>query len=97
MNKQQVIDKLHSHLSDKGTVYPKWELTEIVESFLEVVSDSLEQGHNVSLTNFGKFSVKTKRSRKFYNIQKRETEQAPEKRVIEFNPRKSNNSCKPQI
>lgn len=89
MNKQQVIDKLHSHLSDKGTIYPKWELTEFVESFLEVVSESLRQGNNISLTKFGKFSVKTKKTRKFYNIQKGAIEQAPPKRVVEFAPHPS--------
>lgn len=84
MNKQQVIDNLHLRLSEKGTIYPKWELNEIVESFLAVVSDSLEQGHNVSLTNFGKFSVKTHKGRNFHNIHTGRVEYTPDRKAILF-------------
>lgn len=94
MNKQQVIEKLQSHLSDKGVVYPKWELNEVVDTFLSVVLESLDQGNSVSLTNFGRFVVKTKKSRTFYNIQKGVTEQTQEKRVVEFSLRKSIESSK---
>lgn len=97
MNKQQVIDKLHKHFIDKGIIYPKWELNEITESFLSIVSESLEQGHNVSLSRFGKFSVKTKKGHRFYNLPKGTTEFAPEKRVIGFALRKRIDSPKTQV
>lgn len=89
MNKKQLIDNLQSLLSETGTIYPKWELNEIVESFLAVVSDSLKQGQNVSIVNFGKFVVKLHKSRSYYNINKGQMEHTLEKRSIVFTPNKS--------
>ena len=84
MNKQQVIDKLHKHFIDKGIIYPKWELNEITESFLSIVSESLEQGHNVSLSRFGKFSVKTHKGRNFHNVHTGCVEYTPDRKAILF-------------
>lgn len=92
MNKQQVIEKLKLRLADQGVIYPKWELNRVINTFLNVVIESLDQDNNVNLTNFGRFMVKTKKSRRFYNIQKGATEQTQEKRVIEFSLRKARES-----
>ena len=88
MNKQQIIDKLQSHLVDKGTIYPKWELKEIVESLLAIISDSQKQGEDVSLSNFGRFSIKVHKGRKFHNIHTGCIEYIPGKPIISFSVKK---------
>ena len=41
--------------------------TEVVETFLELVKQSLENGDDVLISGFGKFTVKEKRERKGRN------------------------------
>ena len=89
MNKQQIIDKLSAKLSSQNTSYPKWELNKIIEPFLEVILDELKQDESISIANFGKFTVKVTKGRRFYNIQKNKTEFAPDKRTIVFKPHRS--------
>jgi len=38
--------------------------TKLVESFLEIIKKSLENGEDILVTGFGKFSVKEKNERK---------------------------------
>ena len=89
MNKQQLIDKLYKQLSSQGISYQKWELNEIVEPFLSLLLEELKQGNNISLINFGKFVVKTHKSRPYYNINKGQTDQTKERRSVEFTPHRS--------
>lgn len=89
MNKQQVIDKLYKQLSSQGISYQKWELNEIIEPFLTLLLKELSRGHNISLVHFGKFVVKTHKSRPYYNINKGQTDQTKEKRSIEFTPHRN--------
>lgn len=86
MNKQQVIAKLHKHLSNRGANYQKWEINEILEPFLALILEELEQGKNITLANFGKFTVKIHKSRLYYNINKGQMEHTSEKRSIVFTP-----------
>lgn len=94
MNKQEVIDKLFDKLRSGGCRYPKWELVSIIDPFLEVIKESLEEGNEVRLTNFGKFIAKTKKGRKYYNIQTGAIAFTPDKRMIAFVQHKSLDSMK---
>lgn len=89
MNKQQVIDKLHKHFINKGISYQKWEINEILEPFLALVLEELEQGKSISLASFGKFTVKAHKSRPYYNINKGEMNLTSEKRSVVFTPKRS--------
>lgn len=84
MNKQEIIDKLFDKLRNSGCRYPKWELVSIIDPFLEVIKEILVNEGDVRLTNFGKFVVKTKKGRKYYNIQTGSMEIAKDKRMITF-------------
>lgn len=88
MNKKQLINKLQEQLSEKGTIYPLWELNEIAELFLDIISDSLKQGNDVSLHNFGRFSVRTHKGRNLLNIHTKRMEFAPDRKVIIFSIKK---------
>lgn len=86
MNNQEIIDKLFDKLKSSGCRYPKWELIRIIDPFLEVIKETLEEGDHVRLTNFGKFAIKTHKGRKFYNIQSGRTEYTSDKKIIAFTP-----------
>lgn len=49
----------------------------------------MEEGHEIRLTHFGKFVVKTKKGRKYYNIQTGAIGYTPDKRMIAFVQHKS--------
>ena len=89
MNKQEIIDRLFDKLRNSGCRYPKWELIQIIDPFLEVLKESLEEGNEIRLTNFGKSVVKAKKGRKYYNIQTGAIGYTPDKRVIVFVQHKS--------
>lgn len=89
MNKQEIIDKLFDKLRSGGCRYPKWELISIIDPFLEVIKETLEEGDEVRLMNFGKFVVKTKKGRKYYNIRTGAIGYTPDKRMIDFVQHKS--------
>lgn len=84
MNKQEIIDKLFDKLKSNDCRYPKWELISIIDPFLEVIKETLMEGDDVRLTNFGKFVVKTKKGRKYYNIQTGSMDITKDKRMIAF-------------
>ncbi len=88
MNNQQIIDKLSTRLSEKGIIYPKWEINAIIEPFLEIVMETLKNGENVRLTSFGRFTVRVQKQRNFYNVYSGNIEQAAAKRKVIFTPTK---------
>lgn len=91
MNKQQVINKLYKHLSQQEMSYQKWEIVEVVEPFLALISEELNNGNNINLSQFGKFSVRTRKSRAYYNINTRQMESSTARREIVFTPDKNFN------
>lgn len=84
MNKQEIIDKLFDKLRNGGCRYPKWELVSIIAPFIEVIKETLVNGDDVRLTNLGKFIVKTKKGRKYYNVQTGSMDITKDKRMITF-------------
>lgn len=92
MNKQEIIDRLFDKLRTGGCRYPKWELNSIIDPFLEVIKETLAEGQEIRLPNFGKFAIKVQRGRKYYNIQTGKMGFTPDKRVIAFIQHKSFNT-----
>jgi len=50
-------------------VFTKTESAQIIETLFEIVKDSLEEGDDVLISGFGKFSVKEKNQRRGRNPQ----------------------------
>ena len=84
MNKQEIIDKLFDKLNKKGCRYPKWELYSIIDPFLEVIKESMEESEDVKLTNFGKSTVKTQKGRRHYNVNTQRNEYSSDKKMVVF-------------
>ncbi|WP_431190034.1 integration host factor subunit alpha [Desulfurivibrio dismutans] len=72
-------------------VYKKHDLskaqaTAVVENFLGIAKHSLQEGEDLLLSGFGKFSVKQKNSRRGRNPQTGEELMLAPRRVITFKP-----------
>lgn len=89
MDKQELINELQVKLSSRNIKCPKWELVAVIDPFIEVIVEALSDDKKVRMHNLGKFVVKTKKGRKFYNVLVKKIEYTPEKKVITFTPCKS--------
>lgn len=67
------------------TGLPQKEIREAVQLTLDTIADSLAQGHNVELRNFGVFEVQVRKSRVGRNPNKPETDVViPTRAVVKF-------------
>lgn len=73
---------LVNDLIQKG--YKKKEAIQLVESLLDIIKGTLEQGEEVLLSGFGKFCVKDKKRRRGRNPQSGEALILAERRVVTF-------------
>ena len=62
LTKAQIIDSIQNQ-----TGFPKNKSSEIVETLLEIIKNSLASGEDVLISSFGKFCVREKRKRKGRN------------------------------
>ena len=65
--------------------YPKNHSSEIVEILLETIKNSLELGHDVLISGFGKFCVREKKERKGRNPATGDDMILEPRRVVTFN------------
>jgi integration host factor subunit alpha len=79
LTKAQMIDSIYRQVD-----LPKTRSTQVVESLLEIIKKTLEDGEDVLITGFGKFSVKDKRRRKGRNPHTGEDLMLAERRVVTF-------------
>jgi len=79
LTKADLIHALHNQLG-----LPKSKSTQAVESLIEVIKKTLENGENVLITGFGKFYVKEKRKRKGRDPQTGEDLMLGERKVVTF-------------
>ncbi len=84
MTKKEIVDQL----STKLEVHPN-EIKLIIDSFMNVVKDSLENGESVFLRGFGTYSVMTRKEKKAQNIRAKTTITMPPTKVPVFKPVKS--------
>ena len=83
MTKADIVSKISDKLGmEKGDVQAT------VESFMEEVKSSLENGDNVYLRGFGSFVVKTRASKIGRNITKNTPVQIPAHNIPSFKPAK---------
>lgn len=62
LTKIQIVETIQNQ-----TGFPKNRSLEIVETFLELIKNTLASGEDVLISNFGKFCVKQKNERKGRN------------------------------
>ncbi len=79
LTKAQMIDSIYKQVD-----LPKTRSTQVVESLLEIIKKTLEDGEDVLITGFGKFSVKDKRRRRGRNPHTGEDLMLAERRVVTF-------------
>jgi len=83
MTKADIVNTISEKLGlEKGDVQAT------VESFMEEVKASLEQGDNVYLRGFGSFIIKRRAEKTGRNISKNTTIKIPEHNVPAFKPAK---------
>jgi integration host factor subunit alpha len=79
LTKAHIVEKFFAK-----NLFTKGESAQIVETLFELIKQSLEQGEDVLISGFGKFSVREKRERKGRNPQGGETMMLPHRRVVTF-------------
>jgi len=62
LTKVQIVESIHNRIG-----LPKNKTTEIVETLLEIIKNSLASGEDVLISNFGKFCLNEKAERKGRN------------------------------
>ena len=82
LTKADLINQVHS--SSHGLA--KMQARESVETILDIMKASLENGDDVLLTGFGKFNVKAKSARKGRNPKTGEPLLLKARKVITFKP-----------
>ena len=79
LTKAALIDALYNQFN-----LPKTRSSQLVESLIEIIKRTLENGEDVLISGFGKFYVKEKRKRKGRNPQTREDLMLGERKVVTF-------------
>lgn len=62
LTKAQIVESIQNHLG-----LPKNRSAQIIESLLEIIKKTLENGEDVLVSGFGKFCVKEKKERRGRN------------------------------
>jgi len=81
LTKIDIIDSIYEKLG-----IPKKECVSIVESIFEIIKEDLDQGNDVMISGFGKWSVKVKKKRKGRNPQTGESLMIDARKVVTFKP-----------
>lgn len=79
LTKAKIIDEIQNQLR-----FSKKETTEIVETLLEIMKRTMEQGDDVLISGFGKFCVKEKKERRGRNPATGEDMMLAPRRVVTF-------------
>jgi integration host factor subunit alpha len=79
LTKENIINQVY-----ESTQLPKNRSREVVETTLELMKSTLENGEDLLVSGFGKFMVKDKKARRGRNPQTREDLQLRARRVVVF-------------
>ncbi len=79
LTKADLIDSMYNQVG-----LSKIKSSQLVESILEIIKRTLENGEDVLISGFGKFSVKEKNKRKGRNPQTGEDLMLDSRRVVTF-------------
>ncbi len=81
LTKADLVNQLY-----ESEVLTKAQAVEAVETVIEVIKETLEDGENVLISGFGKFTVKDKRARRGRNPHTGEDLMLAPRRVVTFKP-----------
>lgn len=81
LTKIDIIDSIYEKLG-----IPKKECASIVESIFAIIKDDLDQGNDVMISGFGKWTVKAKKKRKGRNPQTGDSLMIDARKVVTFKP-----------
>lgn len=81
LTKAEIVESVHRKIG-----FSKKDSTEIVEKIFEILKRTLEKGESVKLSGFGKFEVRSKRSRRGRNPQTGQEMEITARRVLSFRP-----------
>lgn len=81
LTKADIVESVHRKIG-----FSKKDSTEIVEKVFEIIKRTLEKGEHVKISGFGKFEVRSKRSRRGRNPQTGEEIEITARRVLSFKP-----------
>ncbi len=79
LTKAQLSDSIHKQVN-----LPKTKSAQLVDSLLGIIKKTLENGEDVLISGFGKFSVREKRRRRGRNSHIGEDLMLGERRVVVF-------------
>ena len=79
ITKAWLLDSVHKQVD-----LPKAKSEQVVESVLEIIKETLEDGEDILISGFGKFCVKEKRKRRGRNPQTGKDIMLGERRVVTF-------------
>jgi integration host factor subunit alpha len=79
LTKAQIVEKLFAQ-----NIFTNGECSQIIENIFELLKQSLEDGEDVLISGFGKFSVHEKSQRRGRNPQTGEPITLPPRRVVTF-------------
>jgi integration host factor subunit alpha len=79
MTKIDIIESVYEHLG-----IPKKDCVRIVETLFDLIKEDLGKGHDVMISCFGKWTVKSKKKRRGRNPQTGEALTIDARRVVTF-------------
>ncbi len=79
LTKNQIVDRVQDYFG-----YSKKESNEVLETLLEIIKQTLENGEDVLISGFGRFCVKEKSERKGRNPATNSEMILSKRRVITF-------------
>ena len=79
LTKMQIVESIQDSLG-----FPRNRSAELVESLLEIIKSTLEDGDDIMISGFGKFCVNDKKKRKGRNPATNKEMTLPSRRVVTF-------------
>jgi len=79
LTKAHIVENLFAK-----NLFTKGESAQIIETLFEIIKQSLQDGDDVLISGFGKFSVHAKHQRRGRNPQTGESMELPPRRVVTF-------------
>jgi integration host factor subunit alpha len=79
LTKANIVDAIHDELG-----FPKNRSAELIEILLEQIKNTLDNGHDVLISGFGKFCVKEKKARRGRNPATGADMMLEQRRVVTF-------------
>jgi integration host factor subunit alpha len=81
LTKIGIIESVYEHLD-----IPRKDSIRVVEGLFDIIKDDLEEGNDVMISGFGKWTVKAKKERRGRNPQTGQDLTIDARRVITFKP-----------